>query len=308
MSTPRLKILYLASSGRSGSTLLARILGELPGVCNVGELGLQLLFQDVREFQVACGCGLEETACPFWRDIVPERPGAMRDYARDYQTRHLWRAWRRGKNRPDGYPQLLRALRRLYGAIAERAQSDWIIDTSTNAAIGLYLRDLPEIEFHSLQLVRDVRDIVASWRESKAYLPRLPPRQIVAGWWFSNLLAEWLARDAGAFGRLRLEDLLAAPQLQLEQIAARLQKPMQGFSVISPGMVRIGGKTQHVLLGNPDKFQYRSQYEIPLQARKKPLRRMDRLITSALAGPLLRRYGYAWGAGAEDEATAARQG
>ncbi|HEY4605248.1 MAG TPA: hypothetical protein VIH08_13030, partial [Blastococcus sp.] len=33
-----LRVLYLAGIGRSGSTLLERILGEVPGICSLGEV------------------------------------------------------------------------------------------------------------------------------------------------------------------------------------------------------------------------------------------------------------------------------
>ena len=48
-------VVYVAGSGRSGSTLLERTLGEMPGFVNVGEL--IDLFRRVAPRNERCGCG-----------------------------------------------------------------------------------------------------------------------------------------------------------------------------------------------------------------------------------------------------------
>src|SRR5713101_2080953 len=51
----RPRILYLGGLGRSGSTLIERLLGELPGVCAVGEV-VHMWRRGVVEGE-RCGCG-----------------------------------------------------------------------------------------------------------------------------------------------------------------------------------------------------------------------------------------------------------
>ena len=48
-------VVYIAGSGRSGSTLLERALGEIPGFVNVGEL--IDLYRRVADHGELCGCG-----------------------------------------------------------------------------------------------------------------------------------------------------------------------------------------------------------------------------------------------------------
>ncbi len=61
------RVLYIGGSGRSGSTLVERMLGALPGVCNVGEVVLMWERGLLRGER--CGCGIPLPQCPFWRAV-----------------------------------------------------------------------------------------------------------------------------------------------------------------------------------------------------------------------------------------------
>ncbi len=60
-------VLYLGGLGRSGTTVLERVLGELPGVCSVGEL-VHLWRRGVLDGET-CGCGRSFGSCPFWAEV-----------------------------------------------------------------------------------------------------------------------------------------------------------------------------------------------------------------------------------------------
>ena len=53
--------------GRSGSTLIERLIGQLPGVCPVGEL-VHLWERGITEGE-RCGCGQPFQQCPFWQQV-----------------------------------------------------------------------------------------------------------------------------------------------------------------------------------------------------------------------------------------------
>jgi hypothetical protein len=63
-------VIYVAGSGRSGSTLLERTLGEITGFVNVGEL-IDLFRRVVREGE-RCGCNEPFESCPFWSGVGRE--------------------------------------------------------------------------------------------------------------------------------------------------------------------------------------------------------------------------------------------
>src|SRR5262245_21456879 len=62
-----MKVLYIVGVGRSGSTLLERMLGAVPGSVNAGELNA--IFSRVATEDQRCGCGEPFSACPFWTAV-----------------------------------------------------------------------------------------------------------------------------------------------------------------------------------------------------------------------------------------------
>ena len=58
------RVIYLGGLGRSGTTLLERMLGGLPGVCALGEV-VHLWQRGVRDDE-QCACGRPFSACGFW--------------------------------------------------------------------------------------------------------------------------------------------------------------------------------------------------------------------------------------------------
>ncbi|QBQ55966.1 sulfotransferase [Nitrosococcus wardiae] len=73
------RILYIASSSRSGSTILEHTLGAVEGVFNVGELRrisdfYNMNSQAIRDpaNSLACTCGAKVVDCTFWREVEKE--------------------------------------------------------------------------------------------------------------------------------------------------------------------------------------------------------------------------------------------
>ena len=60
----RTRVLFIGGLGRSGTTLLERLVSELPGVCGLGEV-VHLWERALRDDE-RCGCGRAFSQCPFW--------------------------------------------------------------------------------------------------------------------------------------------------------------------------------------------------------------------------------------------------
>ena len=60
-------VLYLGGAGRSGSTLLERMLGQLPDAVAVGEI-VHLVRRGLLDDE-DCGCGCPFSVCPFWTKV-----------------------------------------------------------------------------------------------------------------------------------------------------------------------------------------------------------------------------------------------
>src|SRR5437016_5771988 len=94
------KVLYIAGSHRSGSTLLGNCFGEMDGFWSGGEMS-QIWLQLLTRGQCGCGSVLED--CHFWRPIIAEAeidrdPEALSDMNRavdaEFPTRSLRILWR----------------------------------------------------------------------------------------------------------------------------------------------------------------------------------------------------------------------
>ena len=63
-------ILYVGSYGRSGSTLLGRVLAEAPGTVCLGET--RYVWSRGLLDNAQCGCGVPFRSCPFWTAVGVE--------------------------------------------------------------------------------------------------------------------------------------------------------------------------------------------------------------------------------------------
>src|SRR6185312_10881028 len=67
MTAPRPRVLYIGALGRSGTTVLERVVGQLPDACSVGEL-VHLWRRGILDDE-RCGCGERFSACEFWTEV-----------------------------------------------------------------------------------------------------------------------------------------------------------------------------------------------------------------------------------------------
>ena len=75
MSAETIKVLYIGGYGRSGSTLLDRLLGQMQGFHSVGEMWN--IWQKCFIENQLCGCGKPFQECDFWSAVVEEGFGGF---------------------------------------------------------------------------------------------------------------------------------------------------------------------------------------------------------------------------------------
>ena len=168
MSGPaRVKVLYFAGSGRSGTTIINNIVGQLDGAFAAGELRF-LWDRGVVENRL-CGCGLPFHECPTWQAVMstafPGDPGDPGGAAPDphaiagrlisrLRLRQLPAMMARkvvGRRAAPPHPDD-EALTRMYAATAECTGAQVILDSSKLPGYGLLLADLPGIDLYVLTL------------------------------------------------------------------------------------------------------------------------------------------------------------
>lgn len=325
-----MRVLSIVGPGRSGSTVLAHLLGEVDGVVAAGEV--RWLFRRGIVERRPCGCDRPPLECPVWGpviDAVPMLAQARTSGGEDGLVAAARRiaAWqgeivglRRRREllalpSPDRqWPQLaayVAVMGDLYRAIAEVTGAEVVVDSSKrpqDAAVAVLAMDPGATEL--LHLVRDPRAVAHSWTRRKVSaggteMGRNPPIKAALRWDEMNLGAQRLCAAVGDHrsSRLRYEDFVAAPGPTLERIVARIlpdggaaELPMTGTdtAVLTPN---------HAVMGNPDRFRT-GETTIRNDVRWRTDQPVaHRLLVTALTAPLLGRHGYPLTPGDGDAAT-----
>lgn len=303
------KVLYIAGLGRSGSTVLSQLLGQVEGVCAVGEAhhvwrtGASRAADDE-----LCGCGRTYARCGFW----PERLHATFDgavplgdmqrladcVARIRRIRLLVRG---------GRPEFEAAVNeyaavwsRLYAEVAVATGARLVLDASKHLGPLFFLSRVQRIEVAVVHLVRDPRGVAYSWSQQKrrpefvdreVWMNRHGALDVAWRWTYSNRLAERAASLFPVFLRLRYEDFVEAPRATLEAVCALAGLDDPDLSFIQGDHAELR-RSNCTLSGNPMRFDQGHLTVRPDLRWREHYPTLQRGLVSGLTWPLLRRYGY----------------
>jgi hypothetical protein len=303
----------VVGSGRSGSTLLDILLGQVDGVFSTGELH-SLWWAGILEGR-RCGCGKDVTDCPVWRRVVERSAseGSVRSDAR--QVTRLQRsvpgpirAWLLARGRPEPPPgDLGRYGRRLvetYRAIAEENGARVVVDSTKHPAVAALLSRLDGVRPYFVHLVRDPRGVAHSWRRRKPAADRYGTLEMErfyagasAGRWVLEQAAARALRRANPERSLllRYEDLAADPRAEVERILRMVGEDPAGAAFLSE--LRVHLRATHTVSGNPVRL-HSGELEIAADEEwRTAMPRVRRWLVTALTLPSLVRYGYPLGVG-----------
>lgn len=219
-SDETITILYIAGYGRSGSTLLGRLIARHRFAFDAGEIAS--LFTTVNNDEQACSCGKTIVDCDFWVNVVQllekrlgvgfqnELPNLRK------QTEHLSSLpkWMLDRNsaKIKRYSIYLGAL---YQAISEVSGCSVIIDSSKSSYRAAWRPNILS-ETHHLRvvpclLIRRLPAVYYSVRRGsnrklesglRKHQQTLPFLRVVAGWCFANIIGIWTIcrfKQGGAF-------------------------------------------------------------------------------------------------------------
>jgi hypothetical protein len=301
-------VVYLGGFGRSGSTLVERVLGAAPGWVNIGEL--VDLARSVAPADELCGCGLPFSECPVWTQVGSIAFGGWSEQVLT-ELVALHRAAARQRNLPamlaarrrpsPALTRLRESYARIYRAVAEVTGATVVVDASKGPALGQALAGAPGIDLRILNLVRDPRAVAWSWRRQvqrpqaagSDLMWQITPSRSAAQWSALQLEMGAIARLGGVpAARLRYEDFVGDPVGTLVATTARLGVPLRpaDLSMVVEGGVELG--PSHGLSGNPSRFQVGT---VRLRHDDRWVTEMDatsRAVVTALTLPLLKTYGY----------------
>lgn len=259
-----MKVLYIASSSFSGSTLLSFLLNTHPDITTVGEMeGWKTADENV----FPCSCGAVLKTCPFFRKIaeIYRQEGlefSPRDFGTGYRlagneriNQYLTEAlpWLRTTAVERFRDWLLASLPATARVIARNDRSNIVFMRAALALAGAkvfvdagkspyrtrYLRRLADVELHILHLIRDPRGVVTTFMENRGW-DASPAMQV---WMQEQLDILRILREIPDSMRVHYEDLCDDVNGALGGIHRFVNVPVTAF----------GGDFQaadHHILGN----------------------------------------------------------
>jgi hypothetical protein len=306
MSHDKLKLLYIASNGRSGSTVLEMLLNVSPHLFTIGEF--HVLPWEVRRNQ-SCGCGAEITGCELWGPIIREHKSTLLDGTID--------RFRKAHNadrmlRPAELPALVSGRLRdgskrfnevrryaddnetFLNAVSARAKHlekpnlVWLVDASKSPYRLLWLAASQQFELKVIHLVKDPRAFAYSLSKHSSGMSRIySVTRAAARWQLENRLFEMLSKrylSRGQFMRVQYEQLAGQTEETLSELA--------GWLGILPwsGATNEFRSKNHGVAGNPARFESRG-IELDEKWRRELPAKLQRLAFRC-GWQLTSRYGY----------------
>jgi Sulfotransferase family len=301
-------VVYIGGIGRSGSTLLDRMLGQLPGFTSVGELVFLWERGVVRNER--CGCGEPFGDCAFWTAVGERAFGGWRTAdahaAIDRQRivdRNRYLPLLLAPQASTRFAARLRphaeTLGRLYRAIADESGADVIVESSKHVSTAALLRSVAGVDLRIVRLVRDPRGVAFSWAKDverpdstsgTSMMARIGPGTASLRWLSYNAFME-VASAGRPSALVRYESVVRRPDETLERLASLAGRPISGkLSFIDSGRVDLG--RDHTVAGNPLRFRTGAVDLRVDDAWTTQMSTRDRRLVTALTWPAMAGYGY----------------
>jgi hypothetical protein len=297
----RPRVLLITGYSRSGSTLLARVLGEVEGIVAPGELRY-LWRRGVSENRL-CDCGDPSLECPFWQKVlirafgsapppaVEEMLDLQRRVDRVYRIPALSRA---AANRLAEVATYLRYYEHLFQAIEEITGANCIVDSSKDPSYGHVLALSQEIDLSVVHLIRDSRAVAYSWTREKLDpgtgkpMSRQHPVQSALEWDIAQWAARRLTRRVDRSLTLRYEDFVADPKPVVQRLLELAEVEAEPHLDENRVSLSLG----HAVSGNPMRFETGSVTIRDDDQWRQSLPSWSRRMVSTLTWPGLSAHGY----------------
>ncbi|MFC6086328.1 sulfotransferase [Sphaerisporangium aureirubrum] len=301
-------VAFIGGTGRSGSTLISRVLGAVPGFCAVGEL-FHVWDHGVRRDEL-CGCGVRFGECDFWTRVGNEAFGGWdRVDAGEMLTLH------RGVVRirhlpllaaPRLVPSFQRRLERytavmgrLYHGVRAVSGCDVVVDSSKLPGSAYTAWRVPGIQVKMIHLVRSSYGVCYSLTKRLPnpdyrhdLMPRQSPARSALEWSGFNLSLDVLGRLGMPSLLLRYEDFVAEPRAQLDRMLGFLGREAGPEQLAFLRDDRVDLARCHCIAGNPMRSRIGSEPLVTdVEWRARLPRRAKWLVAAITAGGLVR-YGY----------------
>ena len=296
--------------------MLERVIGEMPGFVNVGEL--IDLFRHVARHGERCGCGEPFADCPFWTSVgkrafggwdtesVAEVRTLLSQVSRQRRMPQLLTMRLAGRDFREHVAAYGARYASLYRIIAAEAGADCVVDASKWPVQALALARAG-LDVRVIHLVRDVRGVSYSLGKQEVARPhavgetdfmwRNAPAGAAARWVTCQGQAELLRSCGLRVTRVHYEDFIREPRHTVKAALSGLGFPVEEAQLSHIGNGRVVLGHTHGLSGNPSRFRYGEIVLRADEAWRDQMRRRDRGVATMVALPFLLRYGRRPGGG-----------
>ncbi len=277
------KLIYIVSTGHSGSTLTDMWLGKIPGVFSTGEI-IHLPWQLLRganpeDQQTYCSCGKDFEQCSFWsaalarlkektgHDIYQSPLGydtsihASQHYDKKsifHSIIHIGLLQLHGligntplwKTISAYYASSIKNNWTLYDSIAEESGSEYVIDSSKNFLRYLFLKSMRPNDVKLVVLIRNVHGVASS---SHHGLNEKIIKERANDWerFYSRVGRFLKGLNKEEYYLLNYEKMCSAPEEELKKVASFIGIPEEKV----PLDAHIDTKHYHLVAGNPIRHQ-----------------------------------------------------
>jgi hypothetical protein len=265
----RIKVIYIAGSGRSGSTLLEKCLAQDPHIIALGEVCNLWLANPLHG---QCGCGQLICECSLWGNSLSIAFPSINDElvqkmrALGYETDRLRYIFSRFF-----HPRVAKKIavyaeemKNIYHAIHSLFPNSILLDSSKKISWLYILCSDPAFDVQVIHLVRDARGVVYSWSKDEQKLtqqhgrfvsmPVVGPLSAALGWLGDQfLLHQMRRRSLGNYLCLRYEDLIANPHQAMKAIFQFARIPNGTLPAMEQNTMKMLHPV-HSVSGNPIRF------------------------------------------------------
>lgn len=230
-------IIYIAGYGRSGSTLLERILSSHKKIFGTGELTNFLNMIDSEDS--FCSCGKKVQECEFWSDVIRKSYGnfanvhELKDIQNEFESFSGFLGYVFG-HRYDKRAIYRTFSQKLFSGISQKLSDEvsYIVDSSKTARKTFFrpiaLSRIASLNVKVIHLVRDGRGCMwsnlkgSNGRMEKGLDPRIPFAALrsVISWPIANISAHifQVIHPPENYCRIKYEDFVEQPGLTFAKL------------------------------------------------------------------------------------------
>lgn len=274
MTQEKIRLLYIASNGRSGSTILEMMLNAIPELWTLGEF--HILPWEVRINRMPCGCGAAIGECPLWGEIISQhRETILAGSIGRFRRLHNADRTIRFRQLPYIFSKAGHLASRRAAAIAKYADDNeavlravvarsreirspdvtWLVDSSKSPYRLMWLAASQRFDLRVIHLTKDPRAFVYSMsKDVTGFIGGYRGLRAGIRWNVENRIMDSVVRryvPAPHVLRLRYEELASQPEATLKGICEWLSVSWR-CSAVSEFR---GGN--HGIAGNPARHENR---------------------------------------------------